>query len=181
MNSTRFARGSRGVAALLALAITLLSYAANAAPVPAAPKLEGRSWLLMDHNSGFVMAEHNADERVEPASLTKILTAYVVFAELREGKIALDDQVLISKKAWKMPGSRMFVEVDKRVSVEDLLKGVIIQSGNDASVALAEHVAGSEDAFAQLMNQYAASLGMNGSQFTNSSGLPEILRLRASA
>ena len=161
------------VLSLIAWLSVLLSPTVWAGPVPAPPKIKAKSWLLLDHHSGFVMAEHNADERLEPASLTKILTTYVVFAQLRAGKIAPDDQVLISAKAWKMAGSRMFIEVDKRVSVDDLLRGVIIQSGNDASVALAEHVAGSESAFAELMNQYAVTLGMTGSQFMNASGLPD--------
>lgn len=143
----------RALAALLLLATWLP--AAVAAPVPAPPELGAVSWIIQDHHSGQVIAEHDADRRVEPASLTKMLTVYVVFAEMRAGKIAMDDQVLVSAKAWKMPGSRMFIEVDTRVSVEDLVKGVIIQSGNDASVALAEHVAGDESAFGDLMNQYA--------------------------
>jgi D-alanyl-D-alanine carboxypeptidase (penicillin-binding protein 5/6) len=150
----------------------LLSTSTAAAPVPAPPSLKATAWLLVDHHSGAILAEHNADERVEPASLTKILTTFVVFSELRAGKIALEDEVLISKKAWKMPGSKMFVEVDRRVSVHDLIRGVVIQSGNDASVALAEHVAGSESAFADLMNQYAERVGMVGSHFVNASGLP---------
>ena len=145
----------------------------SAAPVPGPPEIKAASWLLKDHHSGHVIAEQNPDLRVEPASLTKILTAYVVFAELQAGKIALDDQVLISKKAWQMPGSRMFIEVDTRVSVTDLIKGVAIQSGNDASVALAEHVAGDESAFSDLMNQYAQRLGLENSHFVNASGLPD--------
>ena len=162
----------RVVTMLSFIAMSLFVVSVRGAPVPAPPTLKGDAWLLIDHGSGFVMAEHEADKPVEPASLTKILTTYVVFAELRAGKVTLEDQVLISAKAWKMPGSRMFIEVDKRVSVDDLLKGVIIQSGNDASVALAEHVAGSESAFAELMNQYAARLGLTGSHFVNASGLP---------
>lgn len=145
----------------------------GAAPVPGPPEIKAASWLLQDHHSGHVIAQHAADARVEPASLTKILTIYVVFAEMQAGKIALDDQVLISKKAWQMPGSRMFIEVDTRVSVEDLIKGVAIQSGNDASVALAEHVAGDESAFSDLMNQYAKRIGLENSHFVNASGLPD--------
>lgn len=140
--------------------------------VPVPPKVKAKGYLLVDFNSGRVLAEKNADERMEPASLTKMLSSYVVAYELREGNIKLDDEVLISKKAWKMPGSRMFVEVGKKVPLESLLKGVIIQSGNDATVALAEHVAGSETAFASLMNQHAEALGMIGSNFVNSTGLP---------
>jgi len=162
------------LAAVAALALVLLApgLAAGATPVPAPPALAARSWLLVDHHSGRVIAEHEADARVEPASLTKMLTTYVVFAEIEAGKIGLEDQVLVSEKAWKMKGSRMFIEVDTRVSVDALLKGVIIQSGNDASVALAEQVAGDEAAFADLMNQYARRLGLENSHFTNASGLP---------
>jgi D-alanyl-D-alanine carboxypeptidase (penicillin-binding protein 5/6) len=151
----------------------LIGGAVAAAPVPGPPEVKAAAWLVQDHHSGHIIAQHNADERVEPASLTKILTTYVVFAELRAGKIALDDQVLISKKAWQMPGSRMFIEVDTRVAVDALIKGVAIQSGNDASVALAEHVAGDESAFSELMNQYARRLGLANSHFVNASGLPD--------
>ncbi|MFT5173051.1 MAG: D-alanyl-D-alanine carboxypeptidase (penicillin-binding protein 5/6) [Gammaproteobacteria bacterium] len=147
--------------------------AALAGPVPAPPQLAANSWLLQDHDSGTLIAEHNADERVEPASLTKILTMYVVMSELAANKIQLDDLVLVSKKAWKMPGSRMFIEVDTKVTVSDLIKGVVIQSGNDASVALAEHVAGDETSFSDLMNQYAKRIGLDGSHFVNASGLPD--------
>jgi D-alanyl-D-alanine carboxypeptidase (penicillin-binding protein 5/6) len=145
----------------------------HAGPVPAPPQLAARSWVLQDHNSGRLIAEHNADERVEPASLTKILTMYVVMSELATGKIQLDDQVLVSTKAWKMPGSRMFIEVDSKVAVEELIKGVVIQSGNDASVALAEHIAGDETAFSDLMNHYAKQIGLQSSHFVNASGLPD--------
>jgi len=144
----------------------------SATLIPAVPKIQAKGYLLIDFHSGQVLAEKNADKRLEPASLTKMLSAYVIDYELAQGNIHLDDMVTISKKAWKMPGSRMFVEVGKKVSVEDLLKGVIIQSGNDATVALAEHVAGSEDAFASLMNQHAAEMGMENSHFVNATGLP---------
>lgn len=163
----------RARAWLTGLALLTSLAAVSAAPVPGPPEVKAASWLLQDHHSGHVIAQHAAETRVEPASLTKILTIYVVFAELQAGKIALDDQVLISKKAWQMPGSRMFIEVDTRVSVEDLIKGVAIQSGNDASVALAEHVAGDESAFSDLMNQYAKRIGLENSHFVNSSGLPD--------
>ncbi|MCG6862575.1 MAG: D-alanyl-D-alanine carboxypeptidase [Chromatiaceae bacterium] len=142
-------------------------------PIPDPPQLAAKGYLLVDHNSGSILAEHNADERLEPASLTKILTAYVVFRELAAGNIKLDDKALISEKAWRTGGSKMFVEVGKRVSVEDLLKGMIIQSGNDASVALAEYVAGSEATFAELMNTHAKRLGMTNSHFVNADGLPQ--------
>jgi D-alanyl-D-alanine carboxypeptidase (penicillin-binding protein 5/6) len=141
-------------------------------PIPDPPGLAARGYLLIEHNSGRVLAESNATERLEPASLTKILTAYVVFRELAGGNLALKDEVLISEKAWRTGGSKMFVEVGKRVSVEDLLRGMIIQSGNDASVALAEHIAGSEETFADLMNTHAKRLGMTDSHFTNATGLP---------
>ena len=123
-------------------------------------------------HSGRVLAENNADARLEPASLTKIMTAYVVFRELKSGHVKMDDQALITEKAWKTPGSRMFIEVDKRVAISDLLNGMVIQSGNDASVALAEHIAGSEETFAQMMNDHAQRLGMLSSNFVNATGLP---------
>ncbi len=140
--------------------------------IPATPKIKAKGYLLIDFNSGRVLAEKKSGQRMEPASLTKMLSAYVIDHELAKGNISLDDEVRISEKAWRMEGSRMFIEVGKKVSVEDLLKGVIIQSGNDATVALAEHVAGSEDAFVSLMNQHAAELGMLDSHFVNSTGLP---------
>jgi D-alanyl-D-alanine carboxypeptidase (penicillin-binding protein 5/6) len=141
-------------------------------PIPDPPELAAKSYLLIEHNSGRVLAESNAAERLEPASLTKIMTAYVVFRELAGGKLSLQDQALISEKAWRTGGSKMFVEVGKRVMLEDLLKGMIVQSGNDASVALAEHIAGSEETFAELLNTHAERLGMKGSHFTNATGLP---------
>ncbi len=145
---------------------------APATPIPAPPDLKARSFILLDHDSGRVLAALDPDSRQEPASLTKLMTAYVVFKALEEGRIKLDDMVTISEYAWKQEGSRMFVEVGKQVSVEDLILGMIVQSGNDATVALAEHVAGTEPAFAQMMNAYAAQLGMSGSHFTNSPGMP---------
>ena len=140
---------------------------------PTPPAIEARAYILQDYDSGTVLVEVNADERMEPASLTKMMTTYVVLAQLADGKFQMDDLVPVSKKAWKMGGSKMFIEVGKQVPVEDLLKGVIIQSGNDASVALAEFVAGDEFAFADLMNQYARQLGMTNTNFVNASGLPE--------
>jgi D-alanyl-D-alanine carboxypeptidase (penicillin-binding protein 5/6) len=142
-------------------------------PIPSPPDLVARGYLLVDHDSGAILAESNADERLEPASLTKIMSAYVVFHELKEGNLSLDDEVLISEKAWRTGGSKMFVEVGKRVSVSDLLHGMIVQSGNDASVALAEHIAGTEETFAELMNSHAKRLGMNNTHFVNSDGLPD--------
>lgn len=141
--------------------------------IPASPQVAAKSFFLQDANSGKVLAENNADLKLAPASLTKIMAVYVVFSELRNGHLSLDEMVTISENAWKTPGSRMFVEVNKQVSIEDLLKGVIIQSGNDASVALAEHVAGDEATFAALMNQHAKRMGMQNTNFTNSMGLPD--------
>jgi D-alanyl-D-alanine carboxypeptidase (penicillin-binding protein 5/6) len=127
----------------------------------------------MDFDSGRVLVEHNPDERVEPASITKLMTSYVVFKELSEGKIILEETVPVSERAWRTGGSRMFIEPDMQVTIEDLVRGMIIQSGNDACVALAEHVAGSEEAFAGMMNHYAELLGMSHSHFMNSTGLPD--------
>lgn len=154
--------------------ILLLQPFAFAAPkvIPKAPIIAAKSYMMMDFASGKILSEKEADLPLAPASITKIMTSYVLFHELKEGNIHLNDLVTISKKAWKTPGSRMFIEVNRKVSVEDLLKGMIIQSGNDASVALAEFVAGSEDAFAALMNQHADQLGMTNTNFMNSTGLP---------
>jgi D-alanyl-D-alanine carboxypeptidase (penicillin-binding protein 5/6) len=159
---------------LLAIALAAAVLAATAAevPTPDSPQLGARGYLLVDHDSGAILAESNADERLEPASLTKIMTAYVVFRELAEGNLTLDEEALVSEKAWRTGGSKMFIEVGKQVSVRDLLLGMIVQSGNDASVALAEHVAGSEDSFAGLMNSHAERLGMTRSHFVNATGLP---------
>lgn len=141
--------------------------------VPAPPTIAAKAYLLIDFDSGAVLAARDPDKRVEPASLTKMMTSYIVAHELDAGKIHLDDKVTISEKAWKMPGSKMFIEVGKKVPVRDLLKGMIVQSGNDATVALAEYVAGSEEVFAQLMNQYAQKLGMTHTHFVNATGLPD--------
>lgn len=141
-------------------------------PVPSAPTIAASSFILEDYNTGKVLAENNADTKLAPASLTKILTVYVVFNEIKNGHLKLTDKVTISQNAWKTSGSKMFVKVNDQVEVQDLLKGVIIQSGNDASVALAEHVAGNEATFAELMNQHATRLGMINSHFQNSDGLP---------
>ncbi len=144
-------------------------------PVPAPPQLGARSYILTDFYSGNVMVEQNADERAEPASITKVMTAYVVFAELAQANISLDDMVPVSERAWRTGGSRMFIDPSMQVSVEDLLRGVIVQSGNDASVALAEFIAGSEEAFAGVMNHYAEALGMTNTHFANSTGWPDEL------
>ncbi|MGD8875536.1 MAG: D-alanyl-D-alanine carboxypeptidase family protein [Gammaproteobacteria bacterium] len=142
-------------------------------PIPKAPSSGAKAFVIQDFNSGRIIAEENADTPVEPASITKMMTAHIVFNELASGNLALDDMVTISEKAWRTPGSRMFVEVGKQVSVEDLLLGLIIQSGNDATVALAEHIAGSEETFAALMNRHAEEIGLTGSHFVNSTGLPD--------
>ncbi len=164
------------------LALTLLAVACGLPaqtssrvkpPLPEPPALAASSYLLQDFNSGTVLVQHNADEQVEPASITKVMTAYVVFHELESGNLALDDLVTVSEKAWRKGGSKMFIEVGDQVSVEDLLRGVIVQSGNDASIALAEAVAGSEAAFADVMNGYAEQLGMAGTHFTNATGWPD--------
>ncbi len=161
-----------GLLAFLILTVQTVYAADNILIVPS-PKIAASSYLLQDFNSGKILAEKNADKPLAPASLTKIMTVYVIFNELKNDNLTLDELVTVSKKAWKTPGSRMFIEVNKQVAVEDLLKGVIIQSGNDASVALAEHVAGSEATFAGLMNQHAERLGMSDSNFMNSTGLPD--------
>lgn len=158
---------------LLALGLLSLTHSGIvSAQVPSAPEIGATSYVLVDFHSGNTIAEKQPDLRVEPASITKLMTSYVVFRELAEGQLSLGDMVLISEKAWRTGGSRMFVEVNTEVSVEDLLMGVIVQSGNDASVALAEHVAGSEEVFAQMMNAEAARLGMDDSNYQNATGLP---------
>jgi D-alanyl-D-alanine carboxypeptidase (penicillin-binding protein 5/6) len=143
------------------------------APAPAPPSFDAKSYILLDYQSGEALAERNPDERLAPASITKLMTAYVVFKALAEGQASMDDEVYVSEKAWRMEGSRMFIEVGKRVRLADLLKGMIIQSGNDACVALAEHLAGSEAVFATMMNAEAEALGMHNSHFVNVTGLPD--------
>ncbi|VAW64286.1 D-alanyl-D-alanine carboxypeptidase [hydrothermal vent metagenome] len=157
---------------LLMLAQFFFLIEAQAVPVPSPPKLAAKSFLLVDFNSGRVLAEKDSSRKVEPASITKLMTAYVVYKELEAGRLSLDEEVIVSEKAWRMKGSKMFIEVGKKITVENLLKGLIIQSGNDATVALAEHIAGSERAFSDLMNQYAQQLGMNDTNFVNSTGWP---------
>ena len=137
-----------------------------------APNLKVSSWLLMDAKTGLTLAANNPDAPVEPASLTKLMTAFIVFREIERETISLDDIVVISEKAWRSEGSRMFIEVGDKVRIDDLLMGLVVQSGNDAAVALAEHVAGSEEGFADLMNQTASELGMDNSNFVNSAGMP---------
>lgn len=157
----------------LALCFLGTAQAGMITPNPVPPNVAATAYILQDHDSGHVLAAENPDERLPAASITKLMTSYVVSQELESGNIALDDDVLISEKAWRMVGSRSFIEVNTRVPVEALLRGMIVQSGNDAAVALAEHVAGSEETFAQMMNQYAARLGMTNTNYTNSTGLPD--------
>ncbi|MBU2887612.1 D-alanyl-D-alanine carboxypeptidase [Gilvimarinus agarilyticus] len=154
--------------------IFTLSVVAHAQQVliPAPPQLAATGYLLLDADTGEVLVEHNADEQLPPASLTKMMTSYIVTNELEHGRLGEQDLVNVSVKAWKMGGSKMFVREGTQVPVMDLLRGVIIQSGNDASVALAEHIAGGEDAFADVMNQSARLLGMNNTHFVNSTGWP---------
>lgn len=156
---------------LVAATAPALSMAATA-PVPAPPQVKARAWVLVDHFSGRILAQQHADDREEPASLTKLMTAYVVFQALSDGRLKLSDEVTISKHAWKAEGSRTFVQVGTQIPVDILIKGMIVQSGNDATIALAEKLGGTEDAFAQMMNEYAHRLGLNGSHFINSDGLP---------
>jgi D-alanyl-D-alanine carboxypeptidase (penicillin-binding protein 5/6) len=165
---------------LLTLALACLAFAARAASfdVPPPPPVNAGAYILIDHASGRVLAGLKADERMEPASITKLMTAYVVFRSIREKRIGLNDLVPISETAWRSGGatsggSTTFLDVGSRVPVETLLKGMIIQSGNDASVALAEYVSGTEEAFGQLMNQYAKELGLKSSNFRNATGLPD--------
>ena len=141
--------------------------------VPNAPDLNLKGYILIDPTTNTVIAQSNSNGLIEPASMTKVMTAYVVADQIENDLISIDDEVLISEKAWRMGGSKMFIEVGKKVSILDLLKGIIIQSGNDAAVAIAEYVGGTEDGFVDLMNSYAASLGMSNTLFMNSTGLPD--------
>ncbi len=158
--------------AVLTLCFATSAFAQSAMPAPAPPIIGAKSYLVIDAQTGQELASLDPDTPLAPASLTKIMTTYVVFTALEQGQIRLEDEVTISEKAWRMPGSRMFVEVGKRVTIKDLLLGMIVQSGNDASVALAEHIAGTEAVFAEMMNQYAANLGMLSSHFLNATGMP---------
>lgn len=155
------------------LLVLLFSTFTQAAPLPAPPQLSATSYLLIDNTSGEILAEKNPDQRIEPASLTKLMTAYLVASEIKQGTLNEADLAIISEYAQSMPGSRMFIEAGKTVSIGDLLRGLIVQSGNDASVALAEHIAASEQGFVDMMNRMAATLGMNSTNFMNASGLPD--------
>jgi D-alanyl-D-alanine carboxypeptidase (penicillin-binding protein 5/6) len=162
---------------LTSLALFFLTLtAAHADIVPPPPDIDARSYALLDYQTGDLIAQKNADEHVPPASITKVMTVYIAFDEIKQGRVHPDDEVLISKRAWKegidSTESRMFIEVGTRVKLIDLLRGIIIQSGNDASVAVAEYLGGSEDVFVQLMNQYAKKLGMKNTHFADASGMP---------
>ncbi len=159
---------------ILPALLLLASAAAIAAeqPVPPPPRLEATAWVLVDQSSGQVLAGHRANEAIEPASITKLMTAYAVFHALKDGKLKLDTPVPISERAWRSEGSRTYLDLGSQVPVEVLIQGMIVQSGNDATIALAEAIAGTEDTFAALMNQYAERLGMAQSHFQNSTGLP---------
>ena len=145
----------------------------NASPIPPAPKVNVKSYVLMDFDSGMILASSNPDLTLPPASITKIMTAYIAFTELKEKNITLDEEILVSKKAWKTGGSKMFIEVGKKIKLRDILQGVITVSGNDASVALAEHISGDVKTFATYMNQTARNIGLNNTNYTNPTGLPD--------
>lgn len=146
--------------------------AARPIVTPPPPSLNVKGYILTDAASGNTLAAHNPDERLPPASLTKMMTSYIISIALEEGRIRLDDQVQVSEKAWRTGGSKMFIKVGNTISVRDLLQGIIVQSGNDACIAMAEHIAGTEEAFANLMNQQAAALGMKNTHYVDSTGLP---------
>lgn len=160
-------------AVLFVLSLGLVTPAlAQTQVIPRPPQVNASSYILIDAETGSVLVEENADQALPPASLTKIMTVYVADHELDSGTISLEDEVHVSVNAWRAEGSKMFIQEGTRVKLEDILRGIIIQSGNDASIALAEHIAGSEDAFADMMNQHAELLGMKNSHFMNASGLP---------
>lgn len=174
MSTHNFSKRAGGLIRLFLLFAAIISINLSiSAPaiIPRPPEIAATSYILLDAKTGQILIEENADEALPPASLTKIMTAYIAIEEILNGNLSLSDQVHISEKAWRMEGSKMFVGVDTEVEVEDLLRGIIIQSGNDASVAIAEHIAGSEEAFSDMMNQYAEVLGMTESFFMNASGL----------
>lgn len=170
--SVQCARRLTFITLLVAVPLASAVSRAQDVPIPAAPVIGAKSYYVVAGKTGRELASLEPDQKLAPASLTKLMAAYVIFKALDEGEVGLDDQVTVSEKAWRTPGSRMFIEVGTRVTVSDLLMGLIVQSGNDASVALAEHLAGTESVFAEVMNRYAAALGMTGSHFTNSTGLP---------
>ena len=159
---------------ILFLLLSLISFESlTQSFIPNTPTLDLKSYILMEPNTNTIIASFNEDAPIEPASMTKVMSSYVIADQIANDFLSLDDSVLISEKAWRMEGSKMFIEQGKRVNVLDLLKGVIIQSGNDATVALAEYVGGTEDGFVDLMNSYAASMGLSNTLFQNSTGLPD--------
>ena len=164
---------SKFAALLFSLLVFSIANPAAAQQLPVAPSLAAKSWLLLEVGSGQVLTAQTPDERIEPASLTKLMTAYLTFSAIRQKTLALNQPVPVSEKAWRTGGSKMFIHVGHQVLVEELIKGMIVQSGNDACVALAEAISGSEEAFAALMNREAARLGMKSTQFTNATGLPD--------
>lgn len=166
-------RSARLLVVLAAGLISSLTMVASAADVPSPPKVDAPAYILIDQASGRTLASERADERAEPASITKLMTAYVTFRALKEGRLKLDELVPISERAWRAEGSRTFLNVGDRVPVEVLLQGMIVQSGNDAATALAERLGGSEEVFGQLMTREAKRLGMKNSNFTNATGLPD--------
>ncbi len=157
---------------LFLMCLHLSTFAAPPLRPPPIPAIEANSYILQDFHSGHVIMEKAADQPVEPASLTKLMTAYVVFNELKSGRLKLEDKVRVTERAWRMGGSKMYVKLDSEVQIIDLLRGMIVQSGNDASVALAEHLAGSEESFAGMMNQFAQRLGLKHTFYVNSTGMP---------
>ena len=179
MRTVSRSAGSACSGCLKALLLTIagglasLAWAAEPIIIPAPPQLGASAFLLIDADSGKTLVEHNSRQRLPPASLTKIMTSYIAAGEIANRRLALTDTVLVSEKAWKKGGSKMFIRVGTEVLVDDLLKGIVIQSGNDASIAIAEHIAGGEDAFADIMNQQAQMLGMTDSSFRNSTGWPD--------
>ena len=157
------------ITAFLGIFITGLSYSS---PIPPAPNLNVKSYVLLDFDSNMILASSNGDLTLPPASITKMMTAYLAFTELKEKNISMNEDILVSEKAWKTGGSKMFIEVGKKIKVKDILQGVITVSGNDASVALAEHISGDEKTFATYMNQMAQNIGLENTNYTNSTGLP---------
>jgi D-alanyl-D-alanine carboxypeptidase (penicillin-binding protein 5/6) len=155
----------------LLVLLCFISFSAAAQEPP--PNLAARAWILIDHGTGQVLAAQNPDQKIEPASLTKMMTSYLAYAALRDGRLKRDQVVPVSEKAWRAPGSRMFIDPKQTVTVDELLHGMVIQSGNDATIALAEAIAGTEEAFANLMNAEAQRLGLTGTHFVNASGLPD--------
>ena len=157
------------ITAFLGIFITGLSYSS---PIPPAPNLNVKSYVLLDFDSNMILASNNGDLTLPPASITKMMTAYLAFTELKEKNISMNEDILVSEKAWKTGGSKMFIEVGKKIKVKDILQGVITVSGNDASVALAEHISGDEKTFATYMNQMAQNIGLENTNYTNATGLP---------